>query len=185
MKNPIMGYCLNRTFKERLSNSRTRLYRLAYSWCHAHDLADDLVQETMAKALKNNNQLRDHAAMDSWLYGILNNCWRDYLRSKRELDNIDDIVLMSQDTPHRAFERQDLSRIIQQQMEQLNIGQRQVVSLVDLQGCSYAEVAKILDIPVGTVMSRLSRARKQLADALLEYQPVNTGHKNNILRRVI
>lgn len=185
MKNPLLGYCLNRDFKERLTNSRSRLYRLAYSWCHTHDIADDLVQETMTKALKNSKQLRDQAAMDSWLFGILNNCWRDYLRNKRELDDIDDIVLLSRDMPDKDFERQDLSRIIQQQMEQLNIGQRQVLSLVDLQGCSYEEVSRILDIPMGTVMSRLSRARKQLADALLEYQPVNAGHNNNVLRSVI
>lgn len=185
MKNPLLEYCQVRDVKQKLTNSRTRLYRLAYSWCHVHDIADDLVQETMAKALKNIKQLRDHAVLDSWLYGILNNCWRDYLRSKRELDDIDDFILLSEDTPEKAFERQDLTRIIQKQMEQLNIGQRQVLSLVDLQGCSYEEVSRILDIPMGTVMSRLARARKQLADALLEYKPISTGHKNNVLRRVI
>jgi len=185
MKNPLLGYCLNRDFKQRLSNSRQRLYRLAFSWSHAHDIADDLVQETMAKALKNSKQLRDPAALDSWLYGILNNCWRDFLRSNRELDDIDELVLLSKDTPENAFERQDLTKVIQQQMEQLSIGHRQVVSLVDLQGCTYEEVSKVLNIPLGTVMSRLSRARKQLAEALLEYQPVHSGNNNKVLRRVI
>ena len=185
MKNPLLGYCINRDIKQRLSNKRNSLYRLAYSWCHQHDIADDIVQDAMAKALKNIKQLRDHEALDSWLYGILNNCWRDYLRSKRDIENIDDIVLINHETPEIAFERQDLSNIIQIQMEQLSVGQRQVLSLVDLQGCSYEEVARILDIPVGTVMSRLSRARKNLADALLEYQPVRTEKSRNVLRRIV
>lgn len=185
MKNLILGYCQNRDFNQRLSNSRTRLYRLAYSWCHQPDLADDLTQETMTKAFKNKQQLKDPKALDSWLYGILHHCWIDYLRSKKNLENIDDMVIVYEETPESAFEREDLSKIIQSQMQQLNIGQRQVLSLVDLQGCSYDEVARILDIPVGTVMSRLSRARQNLADALLEYQPVNTGQKNKILRRIV
>lgn len=185
MKNPLLEYCQHRNLKERLSNSRSRLYRLAYSWCHSHDIADDLVQDAMAKALKNSKQLRDLNAIDSWLYGILNNCWRDYLRCKRELENIDDIVLVNAETPDVAFERQDLCKLIQKQMAKLTISQRQVISLVDLQGCSYEEVSRILDIPMGTVMSRLSRARKYLADALLEYQPVKSDQKNTLIRRII
>lgn len=185
MKNLLRGYCLNREFLERLSNSRNRLYQLAYSWCHQHDIADDLVQDTMAKALKNSKQLRDHSALNSWLFGILNNCWRDHLRSKRVLDNIDDVILTSHDRPDKAFERSDLVNAVQQEMEKLNIGQRQVLSLVDLQGCSYEDVSKILQIPVGTVMSRLSRARKQLSAALLEYQPNDAKHRNSGIRRVI
>ena len=91
---------------------------------YTKSIADDLVQDTMAKALKNSKQLRDDTALESWLYGILNNCWRDYLRSKRELENIDDIVLVNPETPDIVFERQDLCKLIQKQMGQLTIGQR-------------------------------------------------------------
>jgi RNA polymerase sigma-70 factor (ECF subfamily) len=56
------------------------------------------------------------------------------------------------------------------------MGQRQVITLVDLEGCSYIEVAQILDVPIGTVMSRLSRARKALKDRLLEGEV--KGHSN-------
>jgi len=186
MKTLLLSYCKSRQFKEQLANNRTRLYRIAYSWSHSHDIADDLVQDAMGKALKNYKQLRDHGALNSWLFGILNNCWRDYLRQRHDFDNIDDIVLISHDTPDKHFERQDLSRIIQDHMEQLNIGQRQVISLVDLHGCTYEEVSQILSIPIGTVMSRLSRARKQLAEALIEYKPVNTVHNpKNTLRSVV
>jgi len=187
MKNPLAVYCHKREFRQTLINSRGRLYRIAFSWCHDHDLADDLVQETMAKALKHAKQLRDKSAIQSWLFGIMNNCWRDHLRRQRDMDNIDDIVLHSSDAPESDFERQDVKKLIRRHMEQLNMGQRQVISLVDLQGFTYEEVSRILDIPIGTVMSRLSRARKQLAESLLEHNPVETdkGHNNKTLRRVI
>ena len=187
MKNPLAVYCRNREFRQTLINSRGRLYRIAFSWCHDHHLADDLVQETMAKALKHAKQLRDKSAIQSWLFGIMNNCWRDHLRRQRDMDNIDDVVLHSNDAPESDFERQDVKKLIRRHMEQLNMGQRQVISLVDLQGFAYEEVSRILDIPIGTVMSRLSRARKQLAESLLETNPVEAdkAHNNKTLRRVI
>ena len=187
MKNPLAEYCRKREFRQTLTSSRGRLYRIAFSWCHDHDLADDLVQETMAKALKHAKQLRDNSAIHSWLFGIMNNCWRDHLRREKNMDNIDDIILHSSETPENDFERQDVKKLIRKHMEQLNIGQRQVISLVDLQGFAYEEVSKILAIPIGTVMSRLSRARKQLAESLLENKAVhaNESHNNKTLRRVI
>ena len=187
MKNPLAVYCRNREFRQTLINSRGRLYRIAFSWCHDHHLSDDLVQETMAKALKHAKQLRDKSAVQSWLFGIMNNCWRDHLRRQKDMDNIDDVILHSEDAPDADFERQDVKKLIRKHMEQLNIGQRQVISLIDLQGFAYEEVSKILDIPIGTVMSRLSRARKQLADSLLESMPAQDkkSHNNKTLRRVI
>ena len=122
MKNPLALYCLNREFRQTLTHSRGRLYRIAFSWCHDHDLADDLVQETMAKALKNAKQLRDKSAIHSWLFGIMNNCWRDHLRRQKDMDNIDDVVLQSDSAPEHDFERQDVKKLIRKHMEQLNIG---------------------------------------------------------------
>lgn len=181
--NPLKRYCLSREFKQQLTTSRPRLYRVAYSWCHQGDLADDLVQETMAKAIKHAKQLRDHKAIESWLFGIMANCWRDHLRKQKPMDDIDDILLPHHDTPEQRYERQDIVDLIQNTMAELPIGQRQVLSLVELEGFSYAEVADILNVPVGTVMSRLSRARKQMAEKLL-IQPQAKDHIKT-LRRVV
>lgn len=164
----ITNLCKHQQFKRSLADYRDNLYRIAYSWCHNPALADDLVQETMAKALKNSGQLRDPKTFKAWLYRILSNCWRDHFRRSRDTVNIDDVVLIEKETPDSQHERQQVIQRVRGAIAQLPMGQRQVISLVDLEGCSYIEVAQILDVPIGTVMSRLSRARKALKERLLE-----------------
>jgi RNA polymerase sigma-70 factor (ECF subfamily) len=176
----ISNLCKNRQFKRELADYRENLYRIAYSWSHNPALADDLVQETMAKALKNSGQLRDPTTPRAWLYRILSNCWRDHFRRSRDTVDIDDVVLIEKDTPDLCHERQLVIQRVRRAIERLPMGQRQVVSLVDLEGCSYIEVAEILDVPIGTVMSRLSRARKALKAKLLDDEiqqdPDNVRH---------
>ena len=164
----ITNLCKNRQFRRELADYRENLYRIAYSWCHNPALADDLVQETIAKALKNSAQLRDLKTLRAWLYRILSNCWRDHFRRSRDTVDIDDVVLVEKDTPDTCHDRQLIVHQVQRAIERLPMGQRQVVSLVDIEGCTYIEVAGILDVPIGTVMSRLSRARKALKAKLLD-----------------
>lgn len=163
--------CKDSNLKLRLEQQRVRLYRLAYSWSHNPALSDDLVQDTMVKAIKNVRQLRNPEALHSWLNGILANCWRDHFRRKREYEDIDDQVLYETNTPEHQYEKQHICKTIRAAITILPVGQRQVITLVDLEGSRYAEVAEILQIPIGTVMSRLCRARKTLAEKLLETNP--------------
>lgn len=159
--------CRNREFRLKLEKSRGRLYRLAYSWCHAPELADDLTQEALSKALKQSAQLRDLDAMDGWLFRILSNCWHDYLRAQRETMLFDEERHLHQVTPELLnLRQQDIDRV-REAVAALPEGQRQVITLVDIEGCRYAEVADILDLPIGTVMSRLCRARSALKEQLL------------------
>jgi RNA polymerase sigma-70 factor (ECF subfamily) len=166
--NVISTFCKNQQFKRTLAEYRENLYRIAYSWCHNPSLADDLVQETLSKALKNSNQLRDLNTIKAWLYRILSNCWRDHFRRSRDMVDIDEVILVETDTPDQRNDRQQIVYRVRNAIARLPNGQRQVITLVDLEGCSYIEVAQILDIPIGTVMSRLSRARKALKELLLE-----------------
>ena len=160
-----------RGFKQQLETYRPRLYRIAYSWSHNADLADDLVQETMVKALRNAEQVRNRDAIDGWLFGILTNCWRDHFRQRKELDDIDNVVLVEETTPIHHIEQQNIVDKVRSAIATLPAGQCQVLTLVDLEGMSYAEVAEVLEVPIGTVMSRLCRARKTLSSKLLEFQP--------------
>lgn len=171
--NPFELICRTPTFKKQLEEMRPRLYKVAYSWCHAADIADDLVQDTVVKAIRNANSLRDRKKMNSWLFTILANCWRDYLRQQKPSEDIDECIFTDDDSPELIQERQNITDIVQQAIATLPQGQRQVLSLVDLEGFSYAEVAEIVDIPTGTVMSRLNRARKALAEQLLELKEQN------------
>ena len=163
---------------------RPRLYKVAYSWCHAADIADDLVQDTVIKAMRNANSLRDMQKMNSWLFTILANCWRDYLRRQKPTDDIDECILTDDDSPELAQERQNITDIVQHAVATLPQGQRQVLSLIDLEGFSYAEVAEIVGIPTGTVMSRLNRARKALSEQLLELKEQNILTQDTHIRVV-
>ena len=148
---------------------RPRLYRLAYAWCHDAGLADDLAQDTVAKALGRGEQLRDEAALEGWLFAILNNCWRDHLRTRREfldVEELDEVVLSHDDSPEHLYSRRQATLRVRDAIAALPLAQRQVVTLVDIEECSYAQVAQVLGVPVGTVMSRLARARQALKNDL-------------------
>lgn len=165
IKNLVAAFSLKAEFAAR----RDKLYRIAYSWCHNSALADDLVQETIYKALKNASKLRDIQTLDTWLYRILFNCWQDYLRVKSR--NVE-FIEMHDDTQLDQADNYQQSQIVKRvrtSVEQLPLTLREVVTLADFAGFSYAEIAEITEVPIGTVMSRLFRARKSLKQQLLEF----------------
>ena len=179
----IQHFCQQRELKQKIATNRNRLFRMAFSWTHNEELAADLAQETIEKSLKNLHQLREPGALDSWLFGILSNSMRDHFRRQKETIDIDDVELKHDETPEHLTHKMDLIDNVRRSITRLSDGYRQVVTLVDLEGFSYAEVASILQIPVGTVMSRLSRARQQLATALLDYKDTKSEQPVQ-LRRV-
>lgn len=168
---------LNFPLRRRLEELRPRLYRLAYSWCHDATLADDLAQEALTKALARGEQLRDEQALESWLFSILNNCWRDHLRGRREFVDVDDLdvaIVDESPSPEQRYASRQTVQRVRQAIAALPLGQRQVITLVDLEECSYAAVAAILGVPVGTVMSRLARARQALKQQFSSKQTPET-----------
>ena len=170
--------------RARLNEHRPSMLRVAFAWCHDRALAEDLVQDAMVKALGRAGSLRDEAKLKAWLFVILGNCFRDHLRRRRpheDIDALDDEVLWGGPRPDDAHEQAEVVRRVREAVAALPLGQRQAVTLVDLEGFGYAEVASILDIPVGTVMSRLSRGRQALRALLLE---TSTGSGEAALRSV-
>lgn len=156
-------------FRPGIEAHRPLLYRIAYAWCHDAALADDLVQETLSRAWVRRGQLRDEAALKAWMVAIMNHCWLDHLRGRRDFDDVadwEDELESGADTPEACCDREQVVACVRAAVAQLPLGQRQVLTLVDLEEFGYAEVARILDIPVGTVMSRLSRARASLKSRL-------------------
>jgi RNA polymerase sigma-70 factor (ECF subfamily) len=180
---------LNFPARRRLEALRPRLHRLAYAWCHDAALADDLVQDTLAKALTRSEQLRDEQALESWLFSILNNCWRDHLRARRDfldVSELDETVYSEEPGPEQHYASRQTIQRVRQAIARLPIGQRQVITLVDIEECSYADVARILDVPVGTIMSRLSRARQALKLHLMADQATSgeSTDKRLAIRRI-
>lgn len=164
-----------RRLRQQVCELRPQMYRMAFAWCHDAALADDLVQEAMMKALTRLKSLQDENALKSWVFRILTNCYRDWGRRQKDTVDVDSMDLTGEDCPERQTERNRLISEVHRAMAELSTDHRQVVSLVDLEGFAYAEVSEILDVPIGTVMSRLSRARTQLRKVLLEQQAADQG----------
>ena len=102
----LFGFNQRRAFKKLVVNNRERLYRMAYAWTSNPHLADDLVQQTLLKALSNQKQLRDFAAAEGWLFKILANCLTDYRRARREVLHGDDLALVENRTPETQTQEQ-------------------------------------------------------------------------------
>ena len=138
-----------------------------------HD-AEDLVQRTCVRAMEKTEHYDDSGKLKSWLFSIAHNLWRNELRSRaiRARGDIQaanpaglDESELGRDlsTPDSRLEFQDVIKAV----EALPEGQRLVVQLVCVNGFSYSETAAILDIAVGTVMSRLARARLVIGEQFL------------------
>lgn len=162
--------CSATPLQDRIAESRNKLYRIALAWCGDEMLADDLVQETIIAGMKNYKQLHDENSMFGWICSIMKNNWYSHLRKQKNHDDIDDQLLPGNDGPLRECQETDIIKQVRQAVAELTLDQRQVISLVDLGGLSYCEVAQALDVPAGTVMSRLHRARKSLLKKLQSNQ---------------
>lgn len=174
----------NPDFRKQISESRPRLYRTAYSWCRDPDVADDIVQQTLYKAIQNYQQVREAEALNGWLFKILARSFSDHYRSHKEYVSDDESHSLDDYTPENAASEQQIVKRVRDAIGRIPIVQRQVITLVDLEKFSYAEVANIMCIPVGTVMSRLSRARRTLHQHLIAANKAEDGLTSSRVRRI-
>jgi RNA polymerase sigma-70 factor (ECF subfamily) len=154
--------CEGPALRRRIADSRDRLYRVALAWCGDEMLADDLVQETIETGILKSRQLKDETKLYSWLYRILKNAWYASIRKNRAHEVLNEDLLTDEAGPFNNCQQLEIVVQVRQAISKLPAEQRQVISLVDLDGLPYCQVAEALEIPIGTVMSRLHRARKGL-----------------------
>jgi RNA polymerase sigma-70 factor (ECF subfamily) len=146
--------------REELVRLLPRLRRFAYSLCRDHDKSGDLVQETCARALAKIELWQPGTRFDSWLFRIAQNIWLDRVRAEKargeavEIDAAHEV--MDSDGRDVAESRMTLAAV-SRGMEALAAEQQVVVALVCVEGMSYKEAAEVLDIPIGTLTSRLAR----------------------------
>ena len=150
-----------------------RLFRLAMWLSHDRAEAEDIVQETLFQALSSFHRFTPGTNIRAWLYSILR-----HVRSKRQRtawrnDQLDELQLEQAVAPEPAPERLTDEEILAA-LSKLPEGFQEVVILCDVEELSYRETAAALDVPLGTVMSRLHRARKQLR-VLLAAQAAEVG----------
>ncbi|HHJ34982.1 MAG TPA: RNA polymerase sigma factor [Gammaproteobacteria bacterium] len=168
IKNLLVLSAKQRKLCKRLKGNRDQLFRMAYAWSHRADIADEIVQEAMIKALNSVDKVKNVETLDSWMFRILSNCFIDYYRKQRKEIDINDIILTERNTPDIVHSQNEMLAMVRFAITRLPFKHRQVITLIDLEEFSYAEVATILDIPQGTVMSRLNRARQSLKKTLNE-----------------
>lgn len=144
-----------------------RLRRFALGLCGRYEDADDLVQAACEKALTRLNQYEAGTRLDSWMFRIVQNQWIDLTRSRKTRgDPVDpeEMPEMADDSAHRYVEERNHLESVLRAMQALPEEQRTVLMLVCVEELSYRDAAAILDVPVGTIMSRLSRARLRLSE---------------------
>lgn len=146
-----------------------KLRRFAMSLTGNMADGDDLVQSACEKALRNQDQFHPGTRFDSWMYRIIQTLWLDDLRKRkvrgRSIDPADIEIGDEGKAARLPEDRLALSQAAQA-MKTLPEPQRLVLSLVAVEGLSYKEAAEVLEVPIGTVMSRLSRAREALLPQL-------------------
>ena len=145
-----------------------RLRRFALSLTGAHADADDLVQAACERALTRLHQWQPDTRLDSWMFRIIKTIWIDQWRSyqaRGEQVDLDSIEPVGSNGRH-VTEVKNTLEVVCKAMEKLPDDQRLVLTLISVDGLSYEEAAAVLEVPVGTVMSRLSRARRRLHELL-------------------
>lgn len=157
---------LGNSFRVELRSLIPRLRRFGHALTGSTDDGDDLVQDALEKALSRESQFQPGTRMDSWIYKIMQNAWIDKKRSAASRGKVlqpleDDDFAIGEDG-RDSFDAKITLRQVREMMQRLHVNERSVLALVSIEGLSYQQAAEALGIPVGTVMSRLARARNKL-----------------------
>jgi RNA polymerase sigma-70 factor (ECF subfamily) len=127
--------------------------------------ADDLVQDALERALERESTFRSGANLRAWLFSLMHNLFIDGVRAREVVDwsvdssELPEVVASQQSDPAQL-------RDIHSALEKLPVDQREVLLLLAVEGLRYREAAEALGLPIGTVMSRLARAREKMQDLL-------------------
>ncbi len=158
-----------------------RLRRFALGLTGSRDDADDLVQAACERALSRLHQWQPDTRLDSWMFRIVKTIWIDQWRANRargEHVDLDSIEPPTGSNGRHVTEARNTLEVVCRAMERLPDEQRLVLTLVSVDGLSYEEAAAVLEVPVGTVMSRLARARRRLYE-LVENKPATLARGRN------
>ncbi|WP_066634489.1 RNA polymerase sigma factor [Desulfolucanica intricata] len=183
-------------FEQLVRRYENKIYNICYRFMGNHADASDLAQETFIRLYKALPKFRGESGFMTWLYRICGNVCRDELRrqQRRQKVFLDEssngpvlsASIRSQDLlPEEMLERQELKLMIQSCMNSLSEDHRLILILREIQGLSYEELAEVLDCTLGTVKSRLSRARLALKEIIsAEPELLSTGYRHKKKGRV-
>ena len=161
-------------FQRRIVELLPRLRRFAYALAGDRDQADDLVQEACVKALSKPELWQPGTRLDSWMYRIAQNTWYDKMRAKKvrgEVVDVDDYANVTGTDGRDVTEQRSSLARVSRDISALPHDQQLLIGLVCIDGLSYKEAADTLGVPIGTVMSRLARARQSLNASMNSPRP--------------
>ena len=156
-------------FERELTGLLPRLRRFAHALSRNAADADDLTQATVERALRSRGQWQPGTRLDSWLYRIMRNLWIDTARSrmrKEKHEAPEEEAQFVGEDPREALEASLELKRAMAAMQRLPGEQREVVALILIEGFGYREASEMLDLPIGTVSSRLVRGRTALLEML-------------------
>ena len=163
-------------FEQLVRDNEKRIYTLALRMTGSREDALDLAQDAFFQAWKALPTFQGESSFATWLYRLTSNAAIDYLRRQKKqrgdmsLDD-EELGLDAVDTgpgPQDAAERTEVRSVVAAGLQELSEGHRQVLVLREIQGLSYEEIADVLEVDLGTVKSRISRARSALRKILLQ-----------------
>ena len=162
-----------------------RVFNVAYKFVGRHDEAEDLTQDVFLKIFKSLGTFDRRANFQTWLVSVSRNLCIDHYRSvRKERETIDrdvnaaDLAPVSVEvSPHVALERQDLAQELRRALQQLPETLRTAVVMRDIQELSYQEIADRLELPEGTVKSRINRGRHELARQITRIREKGTASR--------
>ncbi len=176
-------------FKDLVERYQSKLFSIAFGMVRQREDAMDLVQEAFLKAYRNLDRFEGSAAFYTWLYRITVNVCIDHIRKVKKRYEVDfdeqrpiDSSIAGENTlqpstldinPDHNLRRKELLEQIDKALEMLSPNHRQAIILREIHGLSYDEIANVLEVSKGTVMSRLHHARKNLQSQLMSYVSSN------------
>ena len=172
--------CVN-SFEALILSCKEKAYNIALRYMKNEEDALDALQESFIKIYRHLPKFNEQSRFDTWVYRIVVNSCNDMLRKNSKIsysDNIyrsddeNDVEIEIADNapgPEKTLERKEDSKYIIECLNKLNDEHREIVVLRDINGFSYEEIAEILDCSIGTVKSKISRARQKFKEVYLEY----------------
>ena len=169
---------------ERLAGEHERqVYAVCYHMMGSREDAQDCAQETMLRAFKAFGSFRRDASFSTWITRIAMNVCTDALRKRRPVTSLD---AMRDDTnfdlpdagptAYAQLEQKERVRLLREGLDELPEEMRQIIVLRDMRGMSYEEIAAVLEVPLGTVKSRVNRAREKLSAILQKSSELFSSH---------
>lgn len=167
-------------FEQLVLKYQRQIYTVAYRFMGNHEDASDLAQEAFIRAYKSIDRFRGESSLKTWLYHIVSNVCRDELRKRKKGQSLSldapvsteegEISRQTEDwtyAPEHIYESKETQYYIQEALNKLTPDYKEVLILREIEGLSYEEIANYLGLSLGTIKSRLNRARKAMRDILI------------------